>query len=87
MHIGDRNLEHLDRFVVRLYEGTRMRLARNGIVFGRDDEMFLRQLLREECEHLFTAGLLYPEQHEGCNHGSREEEVTSQQQRQCQCGE
>jgi hypothetical protein len=58
IHIGDEYIHELDRFVFRLFMGSRSKRRVKGVSWGIDIEELILQLLREECLNQHEEGYL-----------------------------
>lgn len=60
---GDEYTNLVDKFVMRLFYGMKLRLERSeSVILGVDEETFVLEILREECEELYKNGQLYADQ-------------------------
>jgi hypothetical protein len=60
---ADEYTDSIDKFVMRLFYGMKLRLERSeSVILSVDEETFVLGLLREECEVLYKSGQLYPDQ-------------------------
>jgi len=60
---ADEYTNSIDKFVMRLFYGMKLRLERSeSVILSVDEETFVLGLLREECEVLYKSGQLYPDQ-------------------------
>lgn len=60
---GDEYTNPVDKFVMRLFYGMKLKLERSeSIILGVDEETYVLEILREECEDLYKSGQLYPDQ-------------------------
>ncbi|KAG0567112.1 hypothetical protein KC19_7G111000 [Ceratodon purpureus] len=57
---GDQFPHILDRYVWRLWSGTKYNIAKHGVNVDANEELLLLQFLREECNELYWADELIP---------------------------